>query len=43
MGVLGVDGTQFRKIISGFASEMEIAYEYSDDFITTLCRDINAF
>jgi hypothetical protein len=40
---MGVDGTQFRKIISGFASEMEISYEYSDDFIITLCRDINAF
>jgi hypothetical protein len=41
--VVGVDGTQFRKIISGFASEMEISYKYSDDFITTLCRDINSF
>jgi hypothetical protein len=38
-----VDGTQFRRIIRGFASEMEIAYEYSDDFIFTLCRDINSF
>lgn len=43
MGVLGVDGAQFRKIISGFATEMEIAYEYSDDFIITLCREIHTF